>query len=65
MTDAILKYIKSIRNTDKKDYATRYAIWLMRSPEERKVIVPPQYFHLSDMAAQAVRLRLYALTDGR
>lgn len=59
------RYINRIRNDEKRDYATRYAIWLQRSPEDRAVVVEPVPFHLSHMAAQAVRMRLHDIAEGR
>lgn len=55
--DAMLKYVRSLRNEEKRDYATRYAIWLQRNAEDNHV-VPPHYHHLSYMAAQGVRMAL-------
>jgi len=60
-TDATLKYIRSIRNEHKRDYATQYAIWLQRSDEDRETVVEPVPHQLSYMAAQSVRMRLHAL----
>jgi hypothetical protein len=54
--EAMRKYIAHIRNAEKKDYAQRYAIWLMRNDQSETVA--PQPFHLSYMAAQAVRMSL-------
>lgn len=62
MEDAVLKYINRIRNAEKKDYAYRYAIWLARGPQD--IVPEPQSFHLSYMAAQAVRVKLNAIMSG-
>lgn len=62
-TDEMLRYIRAIRNSDKRDYATRYAIWLCRSDEDKETVVEPQPFHLSYMAAQAVRISLGKLAS--
>ena len=59
-TAEMLKYINAIRNSDKRDYATRYAIWLMRG-EDKQGIVEPVPFHLTYMGAQAVRMKLNQL----
>jgi hypothetical protein len=59
-SDAMLKYIRSIRNANKKDYATRYAIWLARG-EDAVDVTEPVPFHLSYMGAQSVRMALYAI----
>lgn len=61
MPNEVLQYIRQIRNPEKKDYATRYATWLARDEDDRNIVVEPQPFHLSAMAAQAVRNRLYEL----
>jgi hypothetical protein len=61
--ESMRKYIARIRNAEKKDYAQRYAIWLMRSPKDQETIPAPQPFHLSYMGAQAVRMSLTAITE--
>ena len=65
VTDSMRQYISKIRNPEKKDYALRYAIWLMRSKDDRQVIVAPVPFQLGAMAAQAVRMRLNAIAEGQ
>ena len=49
-----LKYIRHLRNLGKKDYATRYAHWLLQEAQGAE----PQRGKLSEMAAQAVRTEL-------
>lgn len=58
-TKQALKYIRAIRNEAKRDYATRYAIWLAR--DDRSEVVSPVPFHLTYMGAQAIRMRLDAI----
>lgn len=60
----MLNYIRAIRNSHKRDYAIRYAIWLTRD-EENKIRPEPQPFNLSEMAAQAVRMNLEKLAAER
>jgi hypothetical protein len=60
-----LKYIRAIRNADKRDYAIRYAIWMVRSEEDKQVVVEPVPFHLSCMAAQAVRMALNTILGSK
>lgn len=49
------KYIKSIRNIRKADYAAAYLLWIMRG---RAGYEPQAHPLLSTMAAQAVRLNI-------
>lgn len=57
----MLKYVRSLRNAEKRDYAGRYAIWMLRSDADRETVPEPRSFHLSYMGAQAVRTALYAI----
>lgn len=51
------KYISKIRNEKKRLYAESYALFLLRGGVE------PEHGSLSYMAAQAVRLHLFAVAD--
>ncbi len=62
-TAAMLSYVNSLRNPNKKDYATRYAIWLERSEEDRTTVVEPRPFGLTYMGAQAVRTALHRICN--
>lgn len=53
------KYIRSIRNPQKRDYAARYWRWL----SEGATGVEPDKFTLTYMAAQAVRANLLRRDD--
>lgn len=60
VSDQMLKYIRGIKNSQKREYAVRYAIWLMRS-ENKNQTMEPTPFNCSYIAAQAVRMRLETL----
>ncbi len=49
------RYIRAIRNTDKREYAVRYLDYL------RAYGADPEPVNISYMAAQAVRMRLHQL----
>lgn len=51
--ERIGKYIRTLRNVNKKDYASEYADYLIGTGCEE-----PEYGELSYMAAQAVRQSL-------
>ena len=48
------RYIRSLRNADKKQYAIEYAQWLERGAQGQE----PDRGRLSVMAAQAVRMNI-------
>lgn len=52
------KYVKSIRNADKREYAQQYLTWIRAGVECDPPKAPES---LSYMAAQAVRLRLHSM----
>lgn len=55
--DAAWKYIRRIRNVDKREYAIRYFNYLVGfSPD-------PEPHGVSPMAARAIRMRLFAILE--
>ena len=61
MYSKLEKYIKSIRNPDKKEYAKRVAYEFLH-PESDKAI---RVENLSYMAHQAVRMRIQDIVEGK
>ncbi len=53
-----VKYIRAIKNKNKKAYAEKYAGWLAHGSKENE---EPEHGELSAMGAQAVRMELYKL----
>jgi hypothetical protein len=55
--DDCWRYIRAIRNTDKREYAIRYLDYLRAYQPDPE----PERMGLSTMAAQAVRMRLHEI----
>ncbi len=55
--NAAWRYIRAIRNTDKREYAVRYFDFLRGYGDEPE----PMEFRLSYMGSQAARMRLHEI----
>jgi hypothetical protein len=58
--DDMLKYINSLENPHRRDYATKYSIWITRS-EADKDVPEPTPWHVSCTGAMMIRQALHTI----
>jgi hypothetical protein len=63
MPDRVRRYVRRIRNAQKRSYADAYARYLLGERDEPTRVIVQSEAGLSYMAAQAVRLELHDMLD--